>query len=45
MTVMGEEDVTEQWRGTWEGCWWVGEKLLSPVDNGVMRGKDVDGHW
>ena len=27
------------------GCWWVGEKSLSPIDNGVMHGKDVDGCW
>jgi len=27
------------------GRWWAGEKLLSSIDNGVMHGKDVDGHW
>ena len=25
------------------GYWWAGEKSLSPIDNGVMCGKDVDG--
>jgi len=26
------------------GRWWARETLPNPIDNGVMRGKDVDGH-